>query len=348
MKPSFSKTAKIKIMAFALFVAAFLMTACGRDNLRIINSADTAMGTVIVQCIYASQETSADKEILDIIDGMETDELSWRLESSEVSVINSRAGLSEGTELSEGLRRILEDCLEVSESSGGAFDITIGGVTELWNIDTFSGMEDSEYILPGQEEISEALNNTGYEKIEIDKGIIYLPQGMSIDLGAVGKGMALDRIRDYLEDDSSVYAAVISVGGSILTYGDKPDGTAWSIGITDPFDTTRSLGMVSVCGSMCISTSGDYERYVEVDGVRYHHIIDPGTGYPADSGVHSVTIITENGMYSDALSTACFVLGEEKGLELAEKYNAEALIVSEDGKISMTEGMKKIFSLSNQ
>lgn len=364
MKPSFEKKGKLGKIAAILCGAVFTLAACGKDDCRVVNSTDTAMGTIIVQHIYvvpgkdfkavetygkADEEFAPDRDILNIIDAMEVDELSWRIEGSEVYRINSQAGASEGTELSSGLSELLDTCLDVSDTSDGAFDITIGDVARLWNIDAWSsGVEIGEYIIPSPEAISDALNNTGYEKINVENSRIFLPENMSIDLGAVGKGAALDRIGDYLENEPSVSGAVISVGGSVLTYGTKPDGASWNIGIVDPFDTSRNLGVVSLEGGWCISTSGDYERFVEADGVRYHHIMDPDSGYPADSGLHSVTIITEDGALSDALSTACFIMGKEKGLELAEKYGAEALMVGDGGEITMTDGMKEIFNLSNQ
>ena len=140
---------------------------------------------------------------------------------------------------------------------------------------------------------------------------------------------------------------MISVGGSILTYGNKPEGGAWQIAVTDPQDPSQSVGVLTLDGGYCVSTSGDYERYVEVDGVRYHHILDPRTGFPARSDVAGVTIVTTDGFLSDALSTACFVLGSEEGQKLLEKYDAEGLFIDHEGTITMTEGMRQYFHLSN-
>ena len=140
---------------------------------------------------------------------------------------------------------------------------------------------------------------------------------------------------------------MISVGGSILTYGNKPEGGTWQIAVTDPLEPSQSAGVLTLAGGYCVSTSGDYERYVEVDGVRYHHILDPRTGSPARSDVAGVTIVTKDGFLSDALSTACFVLGSEEGQKLLEKYDAEALFIDHAGTITMTEGMQQYFHLSN-
>lgn len=363
MKPSFKKNGKLKTAAIIMCAVALAMTACGNNDGMAVNATDTAMGTIVVQRIYIAEadeykaaEAGGEKEngfspdqvILNIIDTMEAEELSWRIEGSEVSQINSQAGDPKGVELSDELLELLDTCLDVSKASDGAFDVTVGNVARLWNIDAWSsGGEIGEYKLPSAQDIYAELNNIGYEKINIENGRIFVPKNMTIDMGAVGKGAALDRIEDYLENEPYVSGAVISVGGSILTYGSKPDGASWNIGIVNPFDTSQNLGVVSIDGGWCISTSGDYERFVEVDGVRYHHIMDPATGYPANSGIRSVTIVTKNGALSDALSTACFILGKEKGIELAGKYNAEALMVGDDGEITMTDGMEKIFDLSN-
>lgn len=174
-----------------------------------------------------------------------------------------------------------------------------------------------------------------------------IPAEMQLDLGAVGKGVALDEILKTLEAHPEVSGAVISVGGSILTYGSKPEGGAWQIAVTDPLDPSESVGVLTLDGGHCVSTSGDYERYVEVDGVRYHHILDPRTGSPAHSDVAGVTIVTKDGFLSDALSTACFVLGQEEGQKLLEKYDAEGLFIDHEGTITMTEGMRQYFHLSN-
>jgi thiamine biosynthesis lipoprotein len=302
------------------------------------------MGTVINGTMYVSDESIDGSEIQNIIDSLENDTLSWRVEGSEVYDINAAAGRQK-TKVSDRLLPILLTCMDVSAQSDGAFDITIADVTRLWNIDAWAdGDINGDYELPGTEDIEKALKNTGYGKIEISDGYISLPENMSIDMGAVGKGVALDEINEYLKENPLVEGAVISVGGSILTYGEKADKTKWKVGIVNPFDTSLQLGTLSLDGGLCVSTSGDYERYVEVSGKRYHHIMNPATGYPADSGVHSVTIVSKSGALSDALSTACFVLGTDKGLKLARQYNAEALFVDNDGKIVMTDGMQQFFS----
>lgn len=326
---------------FLIGMGALLCTGCG--GAEPAEAADTAMGTVIRQKIY-----DGDKEVLEenqrLLEEMERDLLSWRLETSEIYRINETAGSPEGVVVSERLSPILSECLALSEKSEGAFDITIGGVTRLWNLDVWAASENQDaFEVPEEAAIRAALENCGSGKLhwEEEKSLLYLPEKMSLDLGAVGKGIALDGLLEKLQANKKVGGAVISVGGSVLVYGEKPDGSSFRIGIVNPFQPSEYLGTLELKGEWCVSTSGDYERYVEKDGKRYHHIINPDTGYPAESGLCSVTVLSGSGFLSDALSTACFVLGSERGKALAESYGAEAVFVEKDGRISMTAGMDK-------
>lgn len=321
-----------------------------------IQYVDTAMGTVIQQTVYASREAAADfnDKSMALLRELEQDELSWRLETSEVWQINASAGDEEGYGISDEMAALLEDCLELYERSDGAFDVTLGALTRLWNIDkwaadTADGEGTDSFQLPPSAELEQALGLCGGSKVRLvtaDSGEgeakIFLPEGMQLDLGAVGKGLAQSRLGSLLEAEE-ITGAVISLGGSILTFGDKPDGSTWKVGIVNPFDTSSNVGILSLEGQWCVSTSGDYERYVEADGVRYHHILDPDTGYPAVSDVRGVTILAKDGLLSDGLSTACFILGPERGMELAEEYGVEVLFVMSDGSIVMSEGMEGYF-----
>ena len=334
----------------AMFLSVVLLSGCSREEAALLRKTDTAMGTMVSQSIYVREESddSPAEAVMDIISSLEEDTLSWRLETSEIYRINSR----EETVLSPELSEILQTCLTVSEKSGGAFDVTIGALARLWNMDAWA--TDREKVqLPKKEQVLEALSLCGYEKLsegnfsrkEEAPASLSLPDGMQLDLGAVGKGMALDEIARLLAGREEVTGAVISVGGSILTYGEKPDKSSFKVAIVNPSDTASNIGYLKLQGQWCISTSGDYERFVETDGKKYHHILDPHTGFPSESGVSSVTILSKNGLLSDALSTACFVLGAEEGIALAEEFGTEALFVDNGGNISMTEGMEQYFYL---
>jgi len=342
-----------KITVGAL-ILCFLCTGCASKS-RVHHSMDTAMGTIINQTIYVSggmgTAETISGEILSCIETLEKEQLSWRLESSLLYQVNASAGSSEAFPLGSLLGEVLEQCKKVYAASDGAFDFSIGRVARLWNIDEWAAVngdgESISFVPPTDAQLAEALAFVGGDRSVVEGEYVRLPKGMQLDLGAVGKGIALDEIKKLLEQREEVTGAVISVGGSILTYGSKPEGGTWTVGIVNPHDTAQSLGTLRLTGQWCISTSGDYERFIEVDGIRYHHILDPRTGHPADSGIRSVTILTKDGLLSDALSTACFVLGVEEGLALAEQFQAQALLVDTQGDIHMTTGMEQYFYLSN-
>lgn len=366
-------------MILAVWLAAFFCCGCGAggngnlpgaresvlsegDNLSekenssisgeetaVWQSVDTAMGTVIQQTIYAPEGTAEafTEEVMALLTELESRELSWRLESSEVYRINASAGREEGCVLSEDMAQLLQSCVELYERAEGTFDVTLGPVSRLWNIDKWAAEGAGEdFQPPSPEAIREAVSLCGSSRLKLereDSPRIFLPEGMQLDLGAVGKGVALSRLCELLEEQTEITGAVISLGGSILTWGNKPDGSTWKVGIVNPFDTSSNVGILSLEGQWCISTSGDYERYVEAGGVRYHHILDPATGYPAVSSVRGVSILSKDGLISDGLSTACFILGPEKGMALAAEYGVEALFVMEDESIIMSEGIRRYF-----
>lgn len=391
--------------AAVLLGMVFLLPGCGAASIRQQTSVDTAMGTIVTQTLYVRQERrhigeggepeegteGESASVMELLRELERQELSWRIEGSEVARINAwtdtgaftgtdagtdavasagtdtgidavaSAGTDTGTDagasapmpgdpngipVSSSMQDILGQIRPISEDSGGALDVTLGSLSRLWNLDELAvSAADGEVHIPDYGQIQSALENTGFEQVRLSEGTLTLPAGMQLDLGAVGKGVACDRVSAYLHSRPQVTGAVVAVGGSVVTYGKKPDNSPWKVAVMHPREEGNYLGVLTLTGEHYISTSGDYERYVMVDGVRYHHILDPSTGYPARSGLCSVTIVCDSGLQADALSTACFVLGAERGLALAEKYGAEALFVDEDGVLYMTEGMKEILSL---
>lgn len=344
MKRFFRRLLRGLIPALTLFLCS-----CGQE-VQELQSVDIAMGTVIQQTIYVTGKGAQTENILHLIQQLEEDTLSWRLETAELFQVNQYAGSGKWLELSEKLSRILEQCQKLTEDTDGAFDVALGPVARLWDIDGWAGgQRTGMFQVPEVQALEQAVAQCGFERLNLQFlpgekcAIVSLEEGAAMDLGAVGKGLALDEIFRYLKTETNVKGAVVSVGGSVLTYGEKPDGTAWRVGIANPHDPSVNLGVLTLTGQWYISTSGDYERYMEFDGVRYHHIMDPATGYPADSGLSSVTVLADNGLLSDGLSTACFVLGREKGMLLAQQYGAEALFVEKDGGIFTTPGIDALF-----
>ena len=281
-----------------------------------------AMGTVVTSRVYDEFAALRNEKIISIVQQLE-ELISRNVKDSAVDRLNRGQTVSLGE-----LSFLLASAKSVSEKTGGAFDLTIGNVTSLWD---FGG--DNER-LPEKEEIEEALKTVDYTKVSSENGICSIGKGQNLDLGAVGKGYACDMIKAYLEG-TETKGAVVSVGGSILAYGERNKaGDKWKIAIRHPRDEKAFLGTVFLDEGF-VSTSGDYEKYFEKDGKRYHHILDARTGYPAESDLISVTIVAENGLLSDALSTACFILGSEEGKALAESCGVGAVFVDRDENISV-------------
>lgn len=242
-------------------------------------------------------------------------------ENSEVSEINS-AKVGERVKISQDIARILKTAKMVEEASNGAFDISIAPVVSLWD---FGG----EGRVPTEQEIAEALELSGGEKIMVDftDGMVVKTDSMArIDLGGVAKGYAADEAVRVLKQ-YGVEGAIVDFGGNILCFGKNPntDDGLWRVGVQKPFAPLGEIDEENIIESSeaAVVTSGTYQRYFEKNGEKYHHIIDTATGYPANRDYSSVTVVAENGLLADCLSTACFVLGEEKGTKLANEFGAE-------------------------
>ncbi len=289
-----------------------------------------AMDTVMDLTVYSENDeaiAAAEAEIHRI------DELLGRSgENSEIRILNEKkeAVVSDETE------ELIKEAVSVSQKTDGAFDITTAPVTDLW------GFYDGNFRVPSQNEIDAALESIGYEKIHIGQNKISIPENTMIDVGGIGKGYASDRVMDILKSNG-VKSAIISLGGNVCTLGKRPDGRLWNVGICDPADKNRLIGTVQA-ENMAVITSGGYQRYFERDGVTYHHIIDPKTGRSAQNALSSVTVIDENGTLSDGLSTALFVKGLDGALEFwREDGGFDAVFVTSDGKIFVTEGIAQSF-----
>lgn len=222
----------------------------------------------------------------------------------------------------EETQKLLNTSFEISEKTNGAFDIRIAPIMRAWG---FHSEEFSEknYKVPTYEELNDA--------------ILKMQQGNDIDLGGIAKGYCADRVVEILKNNG-ITSAVLSLGGNVSVIGKKPDGTLWNVGIKSPFDD--GIYAKVLLGDTSAVTSGDYIRYFEKDGKRYHHIIDSKTGYPADSGLCSVTIISKNSVFADALSTALFVMGKDKAIEYWKKDKTfQMVLIEKSGKIYYTDGI---------
>lgn len=259
---------------------------------------------------------------------------SMNKKSSDIWRINHAKG--QPVNVSDDTAKIIRDGLKYSAISDGAFDITIGRLTSVWE----KAREKKE--IPSDELVKEALSTVDYRNVLIDGNKVTLknPDAM-IDLGGIAKGYIADRMKSYLKKHH-VPSALINLGGNVLVIGDKPDGSHYRIGIQEPFASEGTTVTEVAVSDKSVVTSGIYERYFKKNGKIYHHIIDTGTGYPEENGIKSVTVISKKSVDGDALSTVLFVLGSDKGIEKAEKMDGiECAYILSDGSFKMTSGMKK-------
>ena len=256
--------------------------------------------------------------------------LSRTIEDSDVWRINHAEG--KPVEVSEDTAAVLACAIRISELSGGVFDVTIAPVSTLW--DFTSGTA----VLPDADVLAEAAKLVDYTKIVLEGNTVTLPAGMMIDLGGIAKGYIADRVKAYLEE-RGVEHAILSFGGNVVAIGTKPDGQEWVVGIQDIDAPTGEAMLKTRMGGGSIVTSGIYERNFEVDGIWYHHLLDPATGWPVQNELASVTIRSESSMEGDAVSTAAFVLGKEEGMRLVESLEGfEAIFIERDRTVTGTSG----------
>lgn len=292
-----------------------------------------AMGTVVTVNLFGFGAKNDLDKIETEINGLENSVLSWRKEGSDVYRINKGSGTQ--VSVSPDTVKIIGQCIDISDDCGGVFDITIGNVTKLWD---FGG---DNQRLPSDNEIKTALGSVGYKNVSISGNAVQIKKGQSLDLGAVGKGFVCDKIKELL-DKGRTKSAVVSVGGSLLIYGNR----TFSVGIINPDNDKQSMGTLKLKDT-CVSTSGNYEKYFEQDGKRYHHILNATTGYPATSEFKSVTVVCESGLISDALSTVCYIAGYRKSVEILKKFDAEAVFIFNNNAVRVTDGLSGKFTVTD-
>lgn len=313
---------------------------CGkRENIVKVSSMGEYFGTVLTITLYGEDEKQLNQLVSDAFAECERLEkiFSAKRNDSELSALNDRA-LNTPVTVSEELGEVIGQALYYNEITEGTLDISIGRLITLWGIGTDGGR------IPDEEEIKAFAGRNGCQYILWDQEkstVEYANELVQIDLGAIAKGYCANRIKQYILEENPQIYGILDFGGNIVTIGCKQDGSPWNIGITNPLSTSEVCASVSV-KDMCVVTSGNYERYFEQDGVRYHHILNPHSGYPADSGIISATIIGADSMQCDALSTACFMLGVEKGMNLIEVTEGiEAVFIDDEGKIHCSSGTDK-------
>ena len=346
-------TPRIVVLIILLVAGYFIFRPNMDEN---YSQTNYYLGTVNTVTVYGKKE----KKAMEILEGCDDvvknidNLMSTEIPGSDVSKINKNAGIKP-VKVSEETYEVVKEAIHYSKISDGNFDVTIGPVSNLWSI----GKDDAR--VPEKTEIDSLLSLVDYKNIEIkenkietdkdDDGknetfdkeytVFLKKKGMKIDLGAIAKGFAADQVALYLKS-SEVEKAIINLGGNIKTIGD------FNIGLKNPVENANdSFASVKVSNKSVV-TSGVYERFVEKDGKKYHHILNPADGYPFDNNLLSVSIISNKSINCDALSTSAFALGLEDGKKLIESIdNVEAVFVTKDKKVYLTKGFKDEFEILN-
>ncbi len=325
----------MKRLSFILIIMALLAPACAARPVTV-QKTEAIMGTDITITVVAQSALEGEAAIdagmdeLRRLDAM----MSLYKDGSEITKVNLAAG-KHPVRVSPEMIEVVDDAAEVSKLSGGVFDITIGPLVVLWQ------MQLKEGKVPTNQEIARVRPLVNYRNIVIDRraSTIFLKKpGMIMDFGGM-KGYMADRVKELLRR-RGINNAVIAVAGDIWVLGRREDGKPWRIGVQHPREHDKTLAVLDL-SDRYISTSGDYERFVIMEKKRYHHIIDPRTGKPS-KGVISATLIGDRGALIDPLTKAPFILGPEEGMKIVKKAGAEAIIVDDQGKIYTTDGIKNL------
>lgn len=292
-----------------------------------------AMDTVMTINAYGSKSESAVKAAQNEINRLDK-LLSVQKENSEIFKLNQSKKMT----VSEDTLTLISRSKEIYTLTDGAFDISCEPLIREWGF--YSGLENK---VPSQKAIETALEGVGAEHIKIKDSTVTLDDNTSLDLGGIAKGYASHKAAEILKDNG-VTSALMSLGGNVRAVGSKPDGESWSVAVTDPDDNSKSIGTLKI-SDKAVVTSGGYQRYFEENGQTYHHIIDTKTGYPADSGLKSVTIVSDDDALADALSTALFVMGLEKSGKFYSENSSlfGAVFITDKGEIYVTDNLKDSF-----
>ena len=307
------------------------------EELSPISKSSFKLNTVVSITIYDSTDTSLLDGALALCDKYEA-MLSKTKEESEICKLNKGISVS----LSKETLSLIETGLYYSKHSNGAFDISIEPLSSLWD---FTALSPS---VPSKTSIEEALRHIGWNYVHISNQSVSFEQSdMGIDLGAIAKGFIADRIKEYLLENN-VQSALINLGGNVLLVGSKPNGDDFKVGIQKPFEDRNETIAIMELSDVSIVSSGIYERYFKQDDILYHHILNPSTGYPYDTGLTAVTVITNHSVDGDALSTTAFALGLEQGMEFINSLeDVYAVFITKENELYYSDGFKETIPISN-
>lgn len=325
---------KQMIALLTAMILLLTLPACGAQPARTARDREVfAMDTVMELRVYDSSDAVLDE--MDAALAALSRELSAEDDNGGLYALN-RAGGGENAAIADLVRR----AAALSARTGGALDVSLHRASLAW------GFPSKHYTIPTEADLTELAGHCGMRLVACEGDRITLQNGAELDLGAIAKGYAADRCRAILE--RAGVSGILSLGGNIQTVGKKPDGTDWTVAILDPDDPGSYLLTMTVTGTKSVVTSGDYQRFFERDGARYCHILNPETLSPARNGLRMVTIVADEGFLADGLSTALFVMGLERGIEFWRAGNDfEAIWLTEDGTVTVTEGLEDRISYKN-
>jgi thiamine biosynthesis lipoprotein len=348
-----SKRKKITVTLCCILgaIVVTLLVLWARFGYRAQSSSNTsyAMGTYVQQTVYGKNAQAAAAAGAQAVTALEN-QISWRIEDSDIHKLNNAAG-TDWQQVDSYTIKLLKLSLDVAQKTDGAFDPTVLPLTSLWDFD-------GKKHVPTASELKTLLPRINYKDLRLNEKDNTASLKMhyeGIDLGSVGKGAACDKVLEVYAA-KNVQAGVAAVGGSIGLYGSKPDKSGWSVAIRDPKAPDKdasSVGTIALDGgsgladAQYVSTSGTYEKEFTKDGKTYHHLLNPKTGMPENNTLTSVTVVCKNGALSDTLSTACYMLGKDKGAALAKDYGAETVFIDKSGNTYVSAGLKDRFQLTN-
>jgi FAD:protein FMN transferase len=338
------KYGKIPCMILTMTILCIsFFTSCAQQKVEPVEKQEFLMGTIISERVYGKNAQVAADEAMKLIADIEK-RMTINAPGGEINGLNEQAG--KGTvKVSSDTMFVMETAKKFGELSEGTFDVTIGPLVREWGIFT------DHPKVPEAKVIGDLRKLTNYRDLKIVRNSLtagLARQGQILDLGGIAKGYTGDAVID-LYKKHGIKSGYINLGGNVVTLGSKPDGTPWRIGVQNPRAANgRYIGIVSIKDKAVVS-SGDYERFFDRDGKRYHHILDPRTGYPSDSDLMGTTIVMDSSTEADALSTSTFVLGLDKGMKLVESLKGvEAIFITKDKKVYATKGLKDIFKFEDE
>lgn len=321
------------IKKLILIISVFLCTGCQNKSVQPYTVSDFMFNTYVSITVYGGENVEIAQKALEL--GREYEQVFSRtIPDSDLSYINTQKRASG---INQDLYELIQTGLYYCELTDGSLDISIAPLTSLWDI-----LSENPAV-PSDTDIAEALYKVNYKNISLGAdNSISLENGSSIDLGAIAKGYIADKIQQFLVENG-VSNGIINLGGNVLCIGNKPDGSEYLIGIRKPFAQDSTTILTLHVSDLSVVTSGTYERYFTAeDGTIYHHILDPDTGYPSESGLISVSIISEESVTGDCLSTACLVMGTSEALELLNSLdNVYGILIDEEMNIHYSEGAEK-------